>query len=74
MRIFSTQGPGAAAREAKASLGDLPEWNLADLYSAMDAPELAADIERAGRRSMLANASAISRMADVPDASSSAPL
>ena len=28
-----------------AALGDLPEWNLADLYSGMDAPELKADIE-----------------------------
>ncbi len=27
-------------------LGDLPEWNLADLYAGPDSPELAADLER----------------------------
>jgi oligoendopeptidase F len=48
MRIFSAQRTGAAAKEAKASLGDLPEWNLADLYSGMDAPELQSDVKRAG--------------------------
>lgn len=36
-------GKGAAAAE----LGSLPEWNLADLYPAMDAPELKADMARA---------------------------
>jgi oligoendopeptidase F len=35
------------AVEAKSELGTLPEWNLADLYAAMDAPELVADIARA---------------------------
>ena len=34
-------GQGASA------LGDLPEWNLADLYPAMDAPELTRDLEQA---------------------------
>jgi oligoendopeptidase F len=29
-------------------LGAMPEWNLADLYPAMDSPELKADFERAG--------------------------
>jgi oligoendopeptidase F len=28
-------------------LGSLPEWNLTDLYAAMDAPELKRDLERA---------------------------
>ncbi|MBX3578941.1 MAG: M3 family oligoendopeptidase [Rhizobiaceae bacterium] len=39
----------AAVTEAAAarSLGDLPEWNLADLYPGMDSPELKADIARA---------------------------
>jgi oligoendopeptidase F len=27
-------------------LGRLPEWNLADLYSSMDAPEVKRDLER----------------------------
>jgi len=31
-----------------AALGQLPEWNLGDLYSGMDAPELKADVRRAG--------------------------
>ena len=36
---------GAAARADR--LGDLPDWNLADLYPSMDGPELAGDIARA---------------------------
>jgi oligoendopeptidase F len=28
------------------ALGSLPEWNLADLYPAIDAPEIAADLKR----------------------------
>ena len=54
-RRFSPQRTGAAAakaaKETKAALGDLPEWNLGDLYASMDAPQLKADIERAGRES-----------------------
>jgi oligoendopeptidase F len=38
---------GAAARALASGLGDLPEWDLGDLYSAMDAPELKRDIKRA---------------------------
>ncbi|PZO77928.1 MAG: oligoendopeptidase F [Mesorhizobium amorphae] len=38
----------ARAALAAAALGDLPEWDLSDLYPAMDAPELKADIARAG--------------------------
>ncbi len=30
-----------------ATLGDLPEWNLADLYPGPDAPQLARDLEKA---------------------------
>src|SRR5690606_15690214 len=33
-------------------LGVLPEWNLADLYPSMDAPELAADLERASQEAL----------------------
>ena len=46
--------PDKSQRTAKAvtgagasALGELPEWNLADLYSAMDAPELKRDLEKA---------------------------
>ena len=34
----------AAGAIGAASLGDLPEWNLADLYPGMDAPELKSDL------------------------------
>ena len=35
----------AAAKAAQRSLGSLPEWNLADLYPAMDAPAVKRDLE-----------------------------
>ncbi|MBM3515234.1 MAG: M3 family oligoendopeptidase, partial [Alphaproteobacteria bacterium] len=38
-RIYDKNEPGAAS-----VLGDLPEWNLADLYSGPDAADLAADL------------------------------
>jgi len=37
---------------ADAALGSLPEWNLADLYPGMDAPELQADVKRAGEEAV----------------------
>ncbi|MGN6538712.1 MAG: M3 family oligoendopeptidase [Mesorhizobium sp.] len=37
---------GTAATKG-ATMGDLPEWNLADLYSGMEAPELRRDLEKA---------------------------
>jgi oligoendopeptidase F len=44
--------PGRALKAAKpASLGPLPEWNLADLYPALDAPEVKRDLERADAES-----------------------
>jgi oligoendopeptidase F len=39
--------PAIPASVAARDLGDLPEWNLADLYPAMDSPEFAADMARA---------------------------
>ena len=36
----------AAAKKATKSLGSLPEWNLADLYPAMDAPAVKQDLDR----------------------------
>ncbi|MCP4317086.1 MAG: M3 family oligoendopeptidase [Hyphomicrobiales bacterium] len=36
----------APAGKAEGDLGDLPEWDLTDLYAAMDAPELTRDIEQ----------------------------
>jgi len=37
----------AAAQNGAGPLGNLPEWNLADLYPTMDGPEITADIDRA---------------------------
>lgn len=34
---------------ADVALGELPEWNLTDLYSGMDGDDLAADLEKADR-------------------------
>ena len=42
-RLPADASGGAAAQE----LGEMPEWNLGDLYAAPDAPELARDIEKA---------------------------
>src|SRR4051794_38190515 len=48
MTTAKTRTAPAAARPPKtSSLGDLPEWNLADLYPGMDAPELRRDLDRA---------------------------
>lgn len=38
---------GTDGTRISGALGDLPEWNLADLYSAIDCPELTADLKRA---------------------------
>jgi oligoendopeptidase F len=49
MRMFWAQRAAVApADKMKDALGSLPEWDLNDLYRGMDAPELKADIERAG--------------------------
>ena len=40
-----------AAESGAAALGNLPEWNLSDLYSGMDAPELARDLNVAANDS-----------------------
>ena len=36
----------AAAKSSAKALGSLPEWNLADLYPALDAPEVKRDLEK----------------------------
>ena len=48
----ATKKPAArpVRKPAAPALGALPEWNLADLYPAIDAPELKRDLERARRR------------------------
>ncbi|MGY4474052.1 M3 family oligoendopeptidase [Bradyrhizobium sp. USDA 3364] len=37
---------GQAAKKAASKTGKLPEWNLADLYSGIDAPEVARDLQK----------------------------
>ncbi|MER8611564.1 M3 family oligoendopeptidase [Mesorhizobium sp. M0435] len=47
MRMVFARKLAAASSQGVAELGDLPEWNLADLYSGMEAPELKRDIAKA---------------------------
>jgi oligoendopeptidase F len=37
----------STAKAARPKLGALPEWNLADLYAAIDAPEIKRDLDKA---------------------------
>ncbi len=39
--------PSSKKKTGDAATGALPEWNLGDLYSGRDAPEIAADLDRA---------------------------
>ena len=43
--VLMSAAEAARANEVPPDLGTMPEWNLADLYSAPDAPEIARDIE-----------------------------
>ena len=67
------EGVSAARAAAKAAdLGHLPEWDLTDLYSGLDAPEFAADMTRAEeecRRFSEAYAGRVVEMAGAPEAS-----
>ena len=42
----------ASSKPKAAGLGELPEWNLADLYPAMDSPQLKADLEKTAAESV----------------------
>ena len=55
LRKQTAQRKSAAAKSAadklgqdrgKSKTGKLPEWNLADLYSGIDAPEVARDLQK----------------------------
>jgi oligoendopeptidase F len=46
---LATAEANARSDGAAAGFGDLPEWNLADLYPGMESPELAEDLARATR-------------------------
>ena len=53
-KLAAKAGPKAkaAAKKAAPKVGKLPEWNLADLYTAIDAPEtLAPGTSGAARQS-----------------------
>ncbi len=54
-----------AAAPVPADLGILPEWNLADLYSGLEAPELKTDLDRALARSSAFEASTKSTLATI---------
>ncbi len=56
----------AAEGAAGAPLGDLPEWNLDDLYPAPDAPALQADLDAAKALADRLAAEVEGRMADMP--------
>ena len=43
---FAASGSQSSARHADAALGDLPEWNLADLYPSMESPSYKQDVAR----------------------------
>jgi len=52
MTIANNRTAAAAASPRTAALGELPEWDLADLYPGMDAPELTRDLEQAASHSL----------------------
>ncbi len=47
LSISKSAAEAARAEEGAPDLGSMPEWSLADLYTAPDAPEVARDIEAA---------------------------
>jgi oligoendopeptidase F len=55
----------AAAGAAGVDLGSMPEWNLADLYAALDAPEITADLARAATDAAHIKASYQGKLADL---------
>jgi oligoendopeptidase F len=52
MKTARKRNAAAAATSKPATVGDLPEWNLADLYPSMDAPELRRDLDKAAADSI----------------------
>ncbi|MES0881382.1 M3 family oligoendopeptidase [Roseibium sp. SCP14] len=55
----------APQSSASAELGNLPEWNLSDLYPAMDAPEVAADLKESLERAKTFETSYKGRLAEL---------
>ena len=53
MRILRQQNAAPlASSQALRDLGELPEWDLSDLYSGMEAPELKHDLDRAAEEAI----------------------
>ena len=46
LRKSATHKPAGKKSGAKSRIGKLPEWNLADLYSGIDAPEVTRDLDK----------------------------
>ncbi|MEM9634970.1 MAG: M3 family oligoendopeptidase [Pseudomonadota bacterium] len=55
----------APQSSASAELGNLPEWNLTDLYPAMDAPEVTADLKESLDRAKTFETSYKGRLAEL---------
>ena len=61
---------------AAAGLGALPEWNLADLYSGIDDPQVKRDLDRADADSIAfeeAYKGKLAALAEGPDAGARSP-
>ncbi len=60
------QAASAAQSDGRSvDLGAMPEWNLADLYPAIDAPEVAADLAKAARDAAHIKSSYQGKLADL---------
>jgi oligoendopeptidase F len=62
--VLPPTAKGSAAHAANPALGDLPEWDLGDLYSGMDAPELTRDLKMADEHAVAFEAEWKGRLAN----------
>jgi oligoendopeptidase F len=58
---------GASKRAGKTKVGKLPEWNLGDLYDALEAPELKSDLEMSERAAEAFNERYAGKLAETLD-------
>jgi oligoendopeptidase F len=72
--MTAIQSSNAVAADSTSDLGPLPEWNLGDLYAGMDAPELAADIDRVAGRAVAFETAAKGTLAGVLETKDAARL
>lgn len=64
----ATASPGEPARTAQTTdLGALPEWNLGDLYSGPQAPEVGRDLDKAGAEAKRMRAAYQGKLAEMAD-------